>query len=156
MPALVLTDQEVLAEFPGLTIGLDESDYVDNEGAAEASIRPDDTGADLAAQGRITGFGSTYTVGAVLQISSIVELFDTPQSARGYLTSQLQDFPELEGTALGEGFILRGFEELAGPDVGSDSFAGRLIVTPPGVPLTSPSPTPLCPGTGEMSWRPLW
>ena len=83
----------------------------------------------------IEGYEVTFNTGGVGQVSSIVHLFDTPGSATSWLTSQGQDFQKLVGTDVGDEFILKSFDELAAPYVGRDTFAGRFIITRPGLPL---------------------
>ena len=74
-------------------------------------------------------------LGPTLQVSSSAELFDAPETAIGFLVWLKEGFQEFEGESIAGGFTLKAFEELTSPQVGSDAFAGNIVVTPPGIPL---------------------
>ena len=128
---MILSLPDVQTAFPGFTVDTQSSGYEGNDQAAEGSIDPADTGADLTALGRIDGYKVDFTdladdLGA--SMSSLVDLFDSPESATASLQLQITDFKKFEGTDLEEGVNFKEFAEISAPAVGSDTIAGRFVV----------------------------
>ena len=133
---MVLSQTDIKAEFPLLELDMEESGYQDNDDAAEATVNPDDTGADLAAMGRLDGYVLSYfdlealfvddpSVARPFALSASVDLFESPQAAQAFIQLQIEDYDRLAGSAIEEGVILTGFETSVAPDVGTDAVAGR-------------------------------
>ena len=58
---MVLPPEAVQEEFPELRLDLERSGYRDNAAAARSTLDPEDTAANLAAQGRIDGYDHEFT-----------------------------------------------------------------------------------------------
>lgn len=147
LPAVVLTEAEVGAEFPDLEPDRDETGYNDNRRAHEDTIDPDDTGSDLDAQGRLDGYEnslSNLTVllqpaenqGNAFSLQASVELFSTAQAARAFIRRQAEDYRRFAGTELGEGFTLEDFQQRTAPNVGEETIAARVSVSLDSVDVT--------------------
>ena len=129
LPSLILPLSDVQEAFPGFQVDINSSGYEDNAAAAEGSIDPQDTGADLAARGRIVGYNVDFTdpndaIG--VGVSSSVDLFRSPEATRASIQRQIKDFKQFEGTEISEGVLFKSFEETVPPGVGEDAVAGRL------------------------------
>ena len=136
LPGMVLDQTDVDAEFPGLSLGVEDSGYVDNEAATEDTIDRNDTAADLTAGGRLDGyrheflnpaalFEASPAAGLPVSVEALVDLFDSQRSAQAYLQLQMEDFRRFQGIEI-ERATLEEFQELGAPDVGTDAVAGRL------------------------------
>ena len=126
---MVLTETDILAEFPGADTDSEGGEYQDNEQAAEGTIDPDDTAEDLALLGRLDGFTVEFARGETLGGGVSVDLFDGPESAAAFLKRQIDDHRRLVGSEVQEGAVLKAFQESEGPDIGIDSAVGRLTIS---------------------------
>ena len=129
---------------PGLGLIRVSSGFLDNDGVAGGTIDPADTGADVAAQGRLDGFSSEFrnTTGD-FSVSAGTDLFQTEALAQAYLGLQVQDFQRLEGTVIQEAVegqspevILSQFRQVAPPNVGQDAISGELTFSFTGLDFT--------------------
>ena len=126
---MVLTETDIVAEFPGADTDSEGGEYQDNEQAAEDTIDPDDTAENLAFLGRLDGFTVEFARGETLGGGASVDLFDSPESAAAFLKRQIDDHHRLVGSEIGEGAGLSAFQELEGPDIGTDSAVGQLTIS---------------------------
>ena len=129
LPKMALPLSFIEAEFPGFQLDADGSGHLDHEDAADDTIEPDDTGADLAARGHLEGYKHDFSepnVSLGARVSTRVELFATPALAQAFLTRQVQDFRRFIGIEFQEGSALTEFRELPAPDVGTDAVAVYL------------------------------
>ena len=133
---MVLSQSEVAAKFPWLELDPDETGFIDSDAAAENTIDPADSGPDLEAQGHLDGYQNTFfNVLAILgaaqggerlfSVISVVDLFDSTESARAYLKQQLEDIRIFRGEQIG-GFAIGEMQELTAPQVGSDARSGQV------------------------------
>ena len=128
---MILSLPDAQTAFPVFKVDTQSSGYEDNDQAAEGSIDPADTGASLAASGRIVGGKVDFTDlenDLSPSVSSSVDLFDSPESATAFLQRQIADFEKFEGTDLAEGVNFKEFVKTGAPGLGSDAAAGRLTV----------------------------
>jgi hypothetical protein len=105
LPVLVLPQEELGAVARGFVVD-PESGPADNDLAAERSLVPGRTGADLERDGRITGYELTYSnddpasSSAVVQVSTGVSLWTDSNSASSSLERILADFEAREGDTI--------------------------------------------------------
>ena len=136
---MVLPEQEIKAEFPDLTLDADESGYQDNEKAADDTIDPSDTAAELAALGRLDGYalgllnpqallGGETSSGSVFGVETSVALFDSSASAQSFMLRQLADTRRYVGASL-EGVTIEEYEELPILELGPVSVAGQVTIS---------------------------
>ena len=136
LPSIVLTMDQVQAEFPSLPFDPDGTGYQDNEAAADNSLDPDDTGPDLAARGRLDGYQTTFfdSVGIFGGSSSgdqpivaelSVHLFSNSGAAQAFIRQSVQNFRRLQGQEIGDGVTLGQFAPFTASPVGTDTLAGR-------------------------------
>ena len=127
---MVLSEEEVQTRFLLLQIDTGGSGYQDNQAAAGDTINPSDTAEDLASQGRLDGYKHDFIdPGGLFVISSSVDRFDTPGSAQTFVKRQIDDIRQLKGKEIEEGVILKEFQDLDPPSVGSDAVAARLTAS---------------------------
>ena len=140
LPSMVLTADQVQAEFPGLPLDSEDSGYEDNEAAAEDSLDPDDSGPDLAVRGRLDGyqavfldaaglFGGSSTGDRPLAAEFSVDLFNNSGSAQSFIRRVVQDYRRLQGREIDEGVTLNEFAPFSASQVGTDTLAGRYSGT---------------------------
>ncbi len=148
LPAMVLTQADIDAEFPVLQqetyrplLDSEESGYKGSEAIAENTIDPLDTPGDVEAQGFLYSyqndflnltalFGGEVSVDSPVEITSAILLFDTPESAQTYLMRQLEDYRNAVGQDL-EGLLVEDFQEFTAPDVGTEAWAGHVDISAP-------------------------
>lgn len=128
LQAVVLSQEDIRDEFPRLDQITEGSGSNDNANAAGVTLDPEDTGSDLASQGRLEG----YSLGLsgddlVLTVVSSVDLFDSPESAETFILRQIADYNYFQGNQIQEGLILREFKEYLPPDVGNDARRARFV-----------------------------
>ena len=144
---MVLSQADIRAEFREAALEPEASGYWDNEVAADDTIDPSDTAADLASRGRLYGYEHNFSdlvalmIGAPSEgrpymVEAIVDLFGSERSARSILQRHVQDFRRFQGIEIKgfqgievEGLTLVVFEELVAPDLGTDAVSGRFLVT---------------------------
>ena len=147
LPGMVLDQADIRAEFREAALEPEASGYWDNEVAADDTIDPGDTAADLAARGHLDRYEHSFSdllalmfgapsEGRPFLVEAIVDLFDGQPSAQALLQRQVQDFRRFQGIEIKgfqgieiEGLTLEVFEELVAPDLGTDAVSGRFLVT---------------------------
>ena len=138
LPPMVLTQEDLEREFPGIPLD-DDSGYRDNDSAAESTIDPDDDSLDIQSLGRLDGYDlGLFDIQAIVSgsdrpdgvfiVQSSVDLFATSESATDFVERETKDMRRLEGTEI-EGVTLTGFEEFAPPDLGDFATGARFVVT---------------------------
>ena len=140
LPSIVLTPDQVQAEFPGLPLDSEDTGYQDNEAAAEDSLDPEDSGLDLAARGRLDGYEVSFLDSESLFDRSSsgdrplgagfsVDLFNSSGAAQAFIRRVVQDYRRLQGREVAEGVTLDKFAPFTAPQVGTDALAGRYSGT---------------------------
>jgi hypothetical protein len=94
----------------------DDSGPYDNKEGAHDTVDPHDTAASLRAAGRVGGYELTYSSpkaldiwhngGGYSDVTTSVELFETPSDAAAYLDTQARDFARFEGRTIQSGVRL--------------------------------------------------
>ena len=136
LPAMVLTYADLEDQFAGLQLDTEGSGYRDNVAAAKGTVDPDDTAADLAAQGRIDGYDHEFTDSSALLANDamsanphlalfVVDMYDAPEAALAALQRSMDDLATFQGQDL-EGVIITRFERSAIPELGSDAVTGLI------------------------------
>ena len=140
---MVIVTGDVESALPGLGLIRVLNDFLDNDGVAAGTIDPVDTGADIAARGRLDGFdGEFRNATGDVSVSASADLFDSEELAEAYLGLQIQDFQRLEGTVIQEAgqqspeVILSQFQQVTPPNVGQDAVSGILTFSFTGLDLT--------------------
>ncbi len=139
LPGMVLAQADIESEYPGIPLDPDNSGYQDNEASADDTTDPNDTASDLAAKGRLDGYGLEFfdpqalfgdetPAGRIFGVGTSVDLFDTQESATAFLQREIEDIRRFQGIAI-EGVTLNEFQEFIAPDVGTHAVAGRFIVS---------------------------
>ena len=141
MAAIMLTQDDIDTEFPSLRFDLDGSGFVDNTEAAEATFNPDDTGADMADFGRITGYGHLFTDpqapfggsdGDPVIVSTEIHVLRDENSAAEFLVMLATEPLQFEGVNV-EGVTLRSVTPVVpGVALGEEirGYQGELVVFP--------------------------
>jgi hypothetical protein len=133
---MVLTYADLEDQFAGLQLDTEGSGYRDNVAAAKGTVDPDDTAADLAAQGRIDGYDHEFTDSSALLANDamsanphlalfVVDMYDSPEAALAALQRSMDDLATFQGQDL-EGVIITRFERSAIPELGSDAVTGLI------------------------------
>ena len=111
----MLTQEDIDTEFPSLTFDPDESGSIDNAEAAEGTFNPEDTEADIAAAGRITGYGHGFSNpqamfsgndGEPFVVYTGIHVFQDEESAAEFLVMSATEPMQFEGMEE-EGVTLR-------------------------------------------------
>jgi hypothetical protein len=114
MALMVLPKSQLGASARGLEVKIG-SGVQSNAAAAEDTLDPNDTAAQLARGGRVTGYSLEYDELAferlqrgkgVLGVASSVDLFASPAAAKRYIAKQLADGRRYDGKYVEAGFRL--------------------------------------------------
>lgn len=94
LPSVVLPQSAIQVEFPGFQLDADGTGPRNNQDAADDTIEPDDTAAELAAQGHLEGYEQAFNepnVSLGARISTRADLFGTPELALAFLKRSTRD-----------------------------------------------------------------
>jgi hypothetical protein len=138
LAAMVFSHTEVQLEFPFLQPEASGTGFRDNSQAILETLDPDDTAENLAARGRIDGYGSQFVDVQVLasglsllerplSLSASLELMDSPESARRNLQDRNEEIRDFQGVEVA-GNVIREYrqDEVAG--IGETAVFGRLTI----------------------------
>ena len=137
LPGMVIVEADVESALPGLGLFDFFSGFVGSDELANGTLDPEDTGADIAARGRLDGFSSEFKEPTgINSVSASADLFETEEQARAYLDLQIQDLQVLVGTDIQEGVTLTNFQQTTPPQVGDAAVAGTITFSIPSAGLT--------------------
>ena len=133
----VVPKDQLGAPARGLELDADSGPYGNKEGA-EDTIDPHDSAASLRAGGRLGGYELNYSSpkalhiwrsgGGYSDVTTSVELFDTPSDAAVYLDTQARDFARFEGKTIGHGVRLKSADVVRITDIGESAWTIRGTV----------------------------
>ena len=121
LAAMVLPQEELGEESAGLVMD-EDSGFADNEDAAAHTIDSEDSGEDLGQAGRTTGYRLTFidpdlaaleTGQGVISLGTDVALFSDSAAASDFLAKQADDYRQLEGEEVGEGYAIEQVDTFA-------------------------------------------
>ncbi len=140
MAAILLSQEEVAAEFSALLLTPESSGILDNaQTAVDDTLNPDDTGADIAAAGRTTGYIHTFqdpqspldNVGEdPFEMRAIVHLLEDEKQATDFLSTLTEEFTKFEDVPVDQGTV-SSVSTLDHDTLGEESTFFRAELTPP-------------------------
>lgn len=133
---MVLTLEAVQDEFPELQLDLERSGYRDNAAAARSTVDPEDTAANLAAQGRIDGYDHEFTnpnaffdadpmVTKPHIALSVVDLYESNEAAIAAVGRSMVELVRFEGQDI-DGVMITDVYHADLPDLGESGVIGRM------------------------------
>ena len=140
MAAILLSQEEVAAEFSALLLTPESSGFLDNEQTAvDDTLNPDDSGADITAAGRITGYIHTFQDPRSsldnggedpFEMRAIVHLLEDKKQATDFLSMLTEEFKKFEDVPVDQGTI-SSVSTLDHDTLGEESTFFRAELTPP-------------------------
>lgn len=136
LEVLVLAESEIGSLVRGFEID-SGSGPSDNAEAAENSLNPDDTEADMDERGRISGYSLDFTNPSpgeedVLQVGTTVTLWEDADLASEAFELAVAEFFDYEGEEI-EGLTLVSVEEFDPGDIGDEATGLRIEMEVPGL-----------------------
>jgi hypothetical protein len=134
LAVMVVPQEQLGPAAKGLNVDDDSGPYGNKE-AAQDTVDPRDTAAALAAGGRVGGYELAYSSpkaldiwrsgGGYSDVTTSVELFETPSDAAVYLDTQARDFARFEGKPIGHGVRLTKTDVARITDIGESAWMIR-------------------------------
>ena len=136
LAGMVLPLDAVREEFPELQLDLERSGYRDNAAAARGTLDPEDTAANLAAQGRIDGYDLEYTNPAAFFdpdpmvtkphiVLTVVDLYESNEAAVAAVGRSMVDLVRFEGQDI-DGVMVTGVHHVDLPGLGESGVSGSM------------------------------
>ena len=136
LAGMALTLEAVQEEFPELELDLERSGYRDNAAAARSTLDPEDTAANLAAQGRIDGYDHEFTNTSAFFdpdpmvtrphiVLSVVDLFESNEDAVASVGRAMVELVRFEGQDI-DGVMITDFHQADLPDLGESGVIGSM------------------------------
>ena len=133
---MVLTLEAIQDEFPELQLDLERSGYRDNAAAARSTMDPEDTAANLAAQGRIDGYDHEFTNPSAFFDAdpmvtrphialSVVDLYESNEAAIASVGRSMVELVRFEGQDI-DGVMITDVYHADLPDLGKSGVIGRM------------------------------
>ena len=136
LAGMVLPLEAIQQEFPELQLDLDRSGYRDNAAAARSTLDPEDTAANLAAQGRIDGYDLEFTNPSAFFDAdpmitkphialSVVDLYESKDEALASVGRSMVELVRFEGQDL-DGVMITDVYQADLPGLGEGGVIGRM------------------------------
>jgi hypothetical protein len=135
---MVVPKAQLGAPAKGLDIDDDSGPY-DNKESAHDTVDPHDTTDSLRAVGRVGGYELTYSSpraldiwrngGGYSDVTTSVELFETPSDAAAYLDTQARDFARFEGRTIQHGTRLSKVDVVRITDIADSAWVIHGTIT---------------------------
>ena len=129
MPGMVLTQEDIDTVLSNLALTGER--FQSHDDVARITIDPADAPSNLQSRGFLDGYERTFQDSSdlfSLTVSASVYRWDTSNSAKAFIRTEVADLRRLNGNQLQEGIALTDYEELTPPDVGTTAVASRHTV----------------------------